>query len=386
MTLTASGQISMNDINVEFGRSGTTANSSLEDLSDGTVATINTANDSGDRPDGSAPHEMTEFYSYDHSASAANASFGSFSDTTIRFIGLSPGDNVSNHAVTTSAMTDASGTAVISRAVNSGTAKGSLRVAVSNSGDPGTATNNSFAGGTSNSGSGYETLTTNNAVGSVSFSGSVTMHVRFAFLPHGSVTETTSSTITVTNNNTSDTSITLTTSVTSFGGFCVSEGVPVNCIDYYKHISELEVGDMVMSYNFDTSQVEEVEILKIEKPNHSNLVTYIFDDMEDIQYKHIESSPTNKVVTVNRGLTITKDHPMYKEDGTMVCLDTDKAQELYGLEAQEIQKGDRIRFIDSIKTVDKYLLNPGEQETYTILTKNNNFYAGGVLVHSEIGE
>jgi len=108
--------------------------------------------------------------------------------------------------------------------------------------------------------------------------------------------------------------------------------------------------------------------------------------MEDIQYKHIESSPTNKVVTVNRGLTITKDHPMYKEDGTMVCLDTDKAQELYGLEAQEIQKGDRIRFIDSIKTVDKYLLNPDEQETYTILTKNNNFYAGGVLVHSEIGE
>ena len=29
MALTSSGQISMNDINVEFGRSGTTANSSL---------------------------------------------------------------------------------------------------------------------------------------------------------------------------------------------------------------------------------------------------------------------------------------------------------------------------------------------------------------------
>jgi len=66
MTLTSSGQISISDINGEFGRSGTTANSSLEDLSDGTVATINTANASGDRPDGSAPHAMTEFYSYDH--------------------------------------------------------------------------------------------------------------------------------------------------------------------------------------------------------------------------------------------------------------------------------------------------------------------------------
>ena len=26
----------------------------------------------------------------------------------------------------------------------------------------------------------------------------------------------------------------------------------------------------------------------------------------------------------------------------------------------------------------------GEHNTYTISTKNNNFYAGGVLVHSEI--
>jgi len=33
MALPASGEISINDINVEFGRSGTTANSSLEDLS-----------------------------------------------------------------------------------------------------------------------------------------------------------------------------------------------------------------------------------------------------------------------------------------------------------------------------------------------------------------
>jgi hypothetical protein len=36
--------------------------------------------------------------------------------------------------------------------------------------------------------------------------------------------------------------------------------------------------------------------------------------------------------------------------------------------------------------VDKYLVSPDETETYTILTKNNNFYAGGVLVHSEIEE
>ena len=44
---------------------------SLTDLSDGTVDSINTANDSGDRPDESAPHGMEEFYNYDHDKSGA---------------------------------------------------------------------------------------------------------------------------------------------------------------------------------------------------------------------------------------------------------------------------------------------------------------------------
>ena len=70
----------------------------------------------------------------------------------------------------------------------------------------------------------------------------------------------------------------------------------------------------------------------------------------------------------------------------MVCLDPAKAKELYNLDAQEVQKDDVIRFMDTTRKVIKYLDSPNEQETYTILTKNNNFYAGGVLVHSEISE
>ena len=72
MTLTSSGQISMGDIRTELGDSGSI---SLKEASDGTIATINTNNASADRPDGTAPHAMTEFYSYDHDAAAANASF-----------------------------------------------------------------------------------------------------------------------------------------------------------------------------------------------------------------------------------------------------------------------------------------------------------------------
>ena len=364
MTLTASGQISISDINGEFGRSGTTANSSLEDLSDGTVATINTVNDSADRPDGSAPHSMSEFYSYDHDAAAANASFGTWSDTTIRFVGLEPGDDIVTHANTTNSMTDASGTMSVTNTVTSGTAKGSLRISLGADSDPGTCSTSSFDAD-------FKTL--NGEYTGVNFTGSVVCNARFAFLPHSAVTESVNRTITFTNNNTSN------TDVTCFGeGFCVGEYVPVNCKDYYKHISELEVGDMVMSYNFETNSVEEVEILKIEKPMHSDLVVYRFEDMEDIQYKH------DNTLTINRGITITKDHPIYKADGTMVCVDPAKAKELYDLDAEEIQKNDEIRFMDKTRKVIKYLDSPEEIQTYTILTKNNNFFAGGVLVHSEI--
>ncbi len=70
MTLTSSGQIKMSEINTELGRTSTTSDTTLKSLSDGTHATINTANASSDRPDGNAPHAMSEFYSYDHSATS----------------------------------------------------------------------------------------------------------------------------------------------------------------------------------------------------------------------------------------------------------------------------------------------------------------------------
>ena len=367
MTLTSSGQISMGDIRTELGDSGSI---SLKEASDGTIATINTNNASADRPDGSAPHAMTEFYSYNHSAVGAT-SFGTWSDTTIRFVGLSPGGNIANHALTTNTGTF-SGAMSVTSTTTSGVPKGSPRVALGTS-DPGVNSSNTVFD------SKMKTLN-GNQHSSIDFTGSsVTCNARFCFLPHSDVTESAMRDITFTNNSVTNTTMTLQTSVTSFGGFRVHEAVPVNCKDYYKHISELKVGDMVMSYNFETDSIEEVEILQIEKPMHSDLIVYYFEDMEDIIYTHGNTS------TLNRGLSITRDHPIYKTDGTMVCVDPDKAKELYGLDAEEIKKGDEIRFMDKVRKVESFLLSSKETETYTILTKNNNFYAGGVLVHSEIG-
>ena len=99
MTLpAASAAISMSMINTEFGRTSNTSNTSLSDLSDGTVATINTGNASANRPDGSTPHQMSEFYSYDHDL-VTNATFGSWvgsftSGNTVRMIGSVGGSDV----------------------------------------------------------------------------------------------------------------------------------------------------------------------------------------------------------------------------------------------------------------------------------------------------
>ena len=73
MPVPSNGTISLGSIGKELRSSGTgddydngpdTSNAtSLKDASDGSIDTINTENDSADRPDGSAPHAMSEFYS-----------------------------------------------------------------------------------------------------------------------------------------------------------------------------------------------------------------------------------------------------------------------------------------------------------------------------------
>lgn len=71
MAVPSSGTLSLRGIRRElednnYNSGNSYTNISLKNCSDGTVDTINTANASADRPDGSAPHAMSEFYSYDH--------------------------------------------------------------------------------------------------------------------------------------------------------------------------------------------------------------------------------------------------------------------------------------------------------------------------------
>ena len=84
MAVPSSGAIRLDaDILVELGQ-GNEEGGSLSDASRGIIETINTNNAVADRPDGSTPHAMSEFYSYDHSASAGLAgSYGNSSSTIV---------------------------------------------------------------------------------------------------------------------------------------------------------------------------------------------------------------------------------------------------------------------------------------------------------------
>ena len=96
MAVPASGEISLGSIYFEFDQNDYTSfeicdrllkeiqiedfdedGVSLSNLSQGIgfAGGLNTANAASDRPDGSAPHAMSEFYSYDHDLSGWSSVF-----------------------------------------------------------------------------------------------------------------------------------------------------------------------------------------------------------------------------------------------------------------------------------------------------------------------
>ena len=354
MAITSSGEIKISDINSEFGRSGTTANSSLEDLSDGTVATINTGNASANSPDGSTPHQMSEFYSYDHDL-VTNATFGSWvgsftSGNTVRLLGTVGGSAVNSGAYSIG-ITGSSGALLCGRSDSSGDSlDGTLAVALSTSGDPGTS--GTFITLFNSSGSFDDGLS--------DLSGDVTMHVRWRFTPHAAKSDASTVNFHMTNNDGHNSFVDLFCNASSFGGLCLHESIPVNTPDGYKLFNELSVGDIVYSHNLKTNQIEETEIGTIESPVHDNL--YKVND-----------------------LIITDDHPIFNDVGELLSIKPELSLKNYDIKTKELKVGAKLKTIDNgnyeVKNIERY---EGEHLTYTILTKNSNFYAGGVLAHSEI--
>ncbi len=353
MTITGSAQVKMSEINTEFGRTSTTANTSLEDLSDGTVATINTGNDSGDRPDGSAPHAMSEFYSYDHDL-VTNATFnawtGSFSGNDITFSVTVGGSNQTKTGYGIF-VTGSSGALLVGKKQVSGDTMDTtvqINISTDNFSSEGGFVNIADSSGSFND-------------GISDLSGNTQLYFKFKAIPHAVKTDSNSIyTLYLENNGGVNSEKELRVNASSFGGLCLHESIPVNTPNGDKLIGELNEGDLVYSYNLQTNQIEETIINEIQQPEHDNL--YKVND-----------------------LLLTDDHPLFNINNELVSIEPELSLERYELESKQLKVGDKLKTIDNsdfeVMSIERY---EGKYSTYTIFTDNENFYAGGILAHSEI--
>ena len=158
---------------------------------DGTNITINS--NSTSKPDQIAPHAMSEFYGYDHDA--AGTSFSSvYSAFTISGV-----TNVATTVSTVRTFVVNNGSGALTINIGSIRANtGTLAVAASSTGDPGT-------NGTGNSATGYinEGTTLTHTPGS--WGSSKTIYLRFKYFVHTSATQADVRTVTHTVNSTSNT-------------------------------------------------------------------------------------------------------------------------------------------------------------------------------------
>ena len=184
MPVPSNGTISLGSIGKELRSSGTgddydngpdTSNAtSLKDASDGSIDTINTENDSADRPDGSAPHSMSEFYSYNHDATSS--SWGGSWNAGQWNLDADPNTTAYlNRSITFSGMT--TDPIDVYYTLNSGTVRGTLSVSVSTSAFPdNNSTYTTVAEGTGSFGTTFN------------INGSGTLYCRFKYVQHSSLT------------------------------------------------------------------------------------------------------------------------------------------------------------------------------------------------------
>ena len=240
---------------------------------------------------------------------------------------------------------------------------GSFSVAVASTGDPG-------AGGSTGDGTGFlsQTNINSNAMYTNWNSGTRYHRTRWAHSPSNK-DGTGAYTWTITNNSET---VTITGNINFIGGLCVYENILVNTPSGKSNINDLQVGDMVKSWNFETKEVEEVPILDIIKPIHNDLIKVSLEDPNQEDW-------LNEII-------LTTDHPIYKQDGTLVSGTPDLSKSRYNVETNTLKVNDYIAMLDGkyYARVSKVEEFEGEHNTYTISTKNNNFYAGDILVHSEV--
>jgi hypothetical protein len=138
-----------------------------------------------------------------------------------------------------------------------------------------------------------------------------------------------------------------------------------------KNIEDMVVGDSVITFNEETGELEEGNVLSIKTPIHNDIVRYILSDGTEIESTH--------------------DHPYYVNGLTIASYNPDKTNKLYNIPTQVVQ----INLNDTLTKLDKStpkltsieVVNTDAIQTYVIeVDRNFNYFANEILVHNKPSE
>tara|TARA_A100001201_G_scaffold142416_1_gene140567 strand:+ start:1179 stop:3494 length:2316 start_codon:yes stop_codon:yes gene_type:complete len=164
-----------------------------------------------------------------------------------------------------------------------------------------------------------------------------------------------------------------------FGCFVAGSEVALANGDY-KNIEDIVVGDLVLSWNEETHEIEANEVYEILQPVNSNLADLTFENSHNVKESNITY------------ISCTYDHPIYVNTGDsfkISSLDPEKSTSTYDIP----HKIDKLNIGDNAFNIHNGLselkaIEPAEdkdpQVTYTLRVKNNNnFFVNGILVHNK---
>jgi hypothetical protein len=146
---------------------------------------------------------------------------------------------------------------------------------------------------------------------------------------------------------------------------CFDENTMVAMDGIGKPIKDVQIGDMVYTFNFETGEKELKEV---------------YDKVSPVQDNMIEVKLENGIINLN-----TTDHPYYNTTGQMISYDPDLTKMWYTGEVGQLSIGDSLILFDGstskIESLNEVNL---AINTHTIYVRDNhNFYANGVLVYDE---
>jgi hypothetical protein len=146
---------------------------------------------------------------------------------------------------------------------------------------------------------------------------------------------------------------------------CFGEDTKISIENGVKNIKDVNIGDLVWSYNFEINQKELKKVTQIVSPMHDNIV-------------HITLSNDTTIV-------LTTDHPLYTNDGTLVSYNPSETNEWYeDGNVGALTIGTKLKTIDGDIEVISIETSNNNIQTYTLFVEDNkNFYANNVLAFDE---